>query len=302
MTDSELDLDWQTAINETYDGAVSQLLDNLPQIIGVIGILLVGLIVATLLRFVARRVILTLEGTLQRSARKRGLARPTRKSSNKVIGNIVFWTVLLFFMAGSADLLGWDLFSDLLGALIEYLPSLFLGLLIILVGFVLGSLLHSLVLTTATTAGIVRPELAARSVQIAVVMTSLIIGIEHLGIDITFFTTTFIVFSAVLLFGVALAFGMGAREYVANLIGAQVSRRHFQAGQWIRLGDIEGHLLEITQTALVLDTEGGRLVIPASLMQQGVGKILTAADDDGGGGSSLLGNLFRKKEDPDGSA
>lgn len=301
MTDPESDFDWQDALTDSYDSAVRQLLDHFPQIVGAIGILLIGLIFAVFLRFVARRLIIAAEALLQKSARKRGLERPIRKSSSKVIGNVVFWTILLFFIAASADQLGWDLFSELLGTLLAYLPSLFLGLLIILVGLVLGSMLRALVLTTAATAGIQRPELPARIVQVAIVTTSLIIGIDQLGINITFFTTAIIVFSAVLLFGVALAFGMGAREYVANLIGAQVSRRHFHAGQWIRLGEIEGHLLEITQTALVLDTERGRLVVPASLLQQAVSEIVAETGDDDGGGS-LLGNLFRKKESPDGSA
>ncbi|MDH3389011.1 MAG: mechanosensitive ion channel, partial [Gammaproteobacteria bacterium] len=222
----------------------------------------------------------------------------TGRSYNVLVGNITFWSVLLFFMAASANMLDWQIFSDFLGTLLTYLPHLFAGLLIILAGFVVGGVVHSLIETTASTAGIARPQIPARIAQVAVVMTSLVIGIEQLGINITFLTTTLIVVAGVLLSGAALAFGLGARHYVANLIGAQISQKHYQVGQFIKFDDIEGYLLEITQTALVLDTERGRAVVPACRLQQDVSEIVTSRGDTN---SSLLGNLFRKKDDSDGT-
>jgi len=302
MADQQSFFDWQQSISETYGVVVQHLSDRFPQVIGAIAILLIGLLVAYLLRFAARKLTLAAEALILGTTRETGIARAAERSYSGLVGNITFWSVLLFFMAASANMLDWQIFSDFLGTLLTYLPHLFAGLLIILAGFVLGGVARSLIETAAATAGIARPDLPARIAQVAVVMTALIIGIEQLGINITFLTTTFIVIAGVLLSGAALAFGLGAKHFVANLIGAQISQKHYQVGQWVKLGDIEGYLLEITQTALVLDTERGRAVVPASRLQRDISEILAKGNDGGGDSGSLFGNLFRRKEDSDGTA
>jgi hypothetical protein len=298
MSDDQRLFDWQKSIGEAYQTILQQLSEQVPQIVAAVGILLLGLITAYLLRFMARKLTLATEGLILRYTSEQGAPQPAIKSHNRMVGNIVYWCVLLFFITASVKLLGWKIFSNFLSSLLTHLPNLFAGLVIIMLGLLMGSVVRSLVATTAESAALASAEMLARVAQIATVITALVIGIEQLGIDISFFTTIFIVASGVLMSGVALAFGLGARQYVANLIGAQISRKHFQVGQRIRLNDTEGQLLEITQTALVLDTEQGRVVVPACLLQQAVSEIIV--DSGGGEDGSLPGNLPHKKEQTDG--
>ena len=74
--------------------------------------------------------------------------------------------------------------------------------------------------------------------------------------------------SAALLFGFALAFGLGARTLVSNLIAAHHLRDVLEPGQEIRIGDWEGTVLEVAATAVILDTESGRVSVPAKLYQE----------------------------------
>lgn len=289
--------DWQEAIDETYRSGARAVADNLPQVFGAIAILLAGIAIALLLRYIARKLTLAAESLVERSASEHGISADSERSYNALFGNIVFWSTLLFFVAVSTNLLGWEIFSRALQEFLAYLPNLFAALFIILAGLVLGRASAALVVSAAVTTRIERPELSARVVQALIVTTAVMIGIEQLGINIGFLTTALIVVVGVLLAGIALAFAFGARHYVANLIGAHVSHRHFETGQWIKTPQAEGYLLEITQTALVLDTERGRAVVPASLLQQQVSEIVADTGDSGG---SLLGNLFGKKEGPDG--
>jgi hypothetical protein len=74
--------------------------------------------------------------------------------------------------------------------------------------------------------------------------------------------------SAALLFGFTLAFGLGARTLVSNLIAAHHLREVLEPGQEIRIGDWEGTVLEVSATAVVLDTQEGRTSVPAKLYQE----------------------------------
>ncbi|MCB1732646.1 MAG: mechanosensitive ion channel, partial [Halieaceae bacterium] len=87
-------------------------------------------------------------------------------------------------------------------------------------------------------------------------------------IDVTFLTTMLGVTSAAVLFGFALAFGLGARSLVSNLIAAHHLRDILEPGQDIRVGEYEGTVLEVSTTAIILDTPEGRTSLPASLYQE----------------------------------
>ena len=62
------------------------------------------------------------------------LAGPSRLKvgrSAQVLGTIVYWVVLLFFVTAATHALGLQTFTDWLARLLDYLPTLAAGLLII---------------------------------------------------------------------------------------------------------------------------------------------------------------------------
>lgn len=295
MTDKKVLLDWQSALKETYHEFVNQVFQHLPQIIAAVILLLVGWLSARLLRVLARKMILALPAMLPTSIGKRDALQKQLRSYARWGGNVVFWAVFLFFTAAGANLLHWDFFSGLSNALLAYLPNLLTGLLIILAGFAVSGLTRTATISTANTAGIEQAEILGATAQVTVVLTSVVIGVQQLGINVDFLTTTLIVIAGVMFGGVSLAFGLGSREYVANIIGVQVARKHFQVGQRLGIAGVDGELLEITPTALILDTEKGRAAVPGKLFNDQICEMLSETHSAGG---SLLRNLFQKKDDP----
>lgn len=288
--------DWQGTLVETYQEFTRQAIDHIPLLLGALVLLFAGWVMACILRLLARKLIRGLDVLLLRAAQKRGLQQSPVRSYARLGGDIVFWSVLLFFVAASANMLDWKIFSGVASALLTYLPNVLTGLLIILAGFALSGVARSAVAGTAESTGIAQGDLLARIAQVTVVLTAMVIGVEQLGINVAFLTTTLIVVAGVLLGGAALAFGLGAKHFVANVIGVQTARKHYQAGQLIKLGEVEGYLLEITPTLVILDTKQGRAAVPAKLFHEQVSEVIADGPE---GGSSLIGNLFRKKGDRD---
>ncbi|MFT5084404.1 MAG: hypothetical protein ACI9Y1_002459 [Lentisphaeria bacterium] len=295
MADTKQAFDWQNALTETHIEFSQNVIAYLPQMLSALALLLIGWLVAWLLRLLARKLIRGFDALVLRAAQKRGLPQSPVRSFARLGGNIVFWSVLLFFISASANMLEWKIFSGLTSALLTYFPNVLTGLLIILAGFALSGLTRSAVARAAESADIAHADLLARIVQVTIVLTAIVIGVEQLGINVAFLTTTLIVTAGVLLSGAALAFGLGAKHFIANVIGAQTTRKHYQLGQLIKIGDVKGYLLEITPTILVLDTELGRAAVPAKLFHEQISQTITDAPEDGG---SLISNLFHKRGDP----
>ena len=61
----------------------------------------------------------------------------------------------------------------------------------------------------------------------------------------------------------ALAFGLGARTAVSNIIGAHYLRQTFEVGQHVRFGETTGTIAAITATAVVIRASHGDVIVPA---------------------------------------
>jgi small-conductance mechanosensitive channel len=114
-----------------------------------------------------------------------------------------------------------------------------------------------------------------RGTQIAIIIAAVITAVDQIGIDSRFLTGAILVVLATFLGGSALAFGLGARSAVSNIIAVHYVRQSYRVGQRVRLAEQEGTIREITATAIVLETAGGRVFVPAKEFTEKQSTLLT---------------------------
>jgi len=69
---------------------------------------------------------------------------------------------------------------------------------------------------------------------------------------------------------IALAFALGARSTVSNILAAHSLAQTYSSGDVIRIGTLEGRILQITRTYVVLETGEGTATVPARLFSEQV--------------------------------
>jgi len=244
--------------------ALTEVVDYLPTLLGATILLLAGWVVARLLRAGTNRAGDNINRILDRVFRSGRLAA-FRLSPRMLaaLAEVIFWLTLFVFASIAARAAGLTTFAIWLDRIVANLPNLVAGVLVIVVGFFLGAVVRDLATAAAPAARTAQGLLIGKVAQVAVIVIALVIGLDQIGIDVTFIVTVLAIAIGVLLGGFAIAFGLGARGYVSNLIGARELRREIEPGQVVRCGDTEGEVLEITATALVLATKDGRRRIPA---------------------------------------
>ncbi|GIX28370.1 MAG: hypothetical protein KatS3mg123_2251 [Burkholderiales bacterium] len=246
-----------------------RLASTAPNLLGAVALLLAGWLAARLLRGGAVRLIGVLELLLYRLSRTRGVEPPRIPSATaEGVGSVLFWVVILFFAAAATHVLGLDVFSSWLAGLVAYVPTLAAGVLIILAGVLLSGLARDLTAATLSTLSEAQRALLARIVQITILTTAVVIGADQIGVKITFLVILAAVVMAAMIGGVALAVSLGARAYVANLIGAHYLRQAFGVGQRIRVAGLEGTILDLTPVSIVLEAEEGRITVPAKVFNE----------------------------------
>ena len=252
-------------MSQGLDDILARLAVLVPNLLAAVALLVVGWLLARLLRFVAIRASRVVEALLGRFAGPAGAERLRFGRPAALLGAVVFWLVLLVFVTAAADVLGLQTFTGWLARLIDYLPTLAAGLLIIVAGYVLAGFVADLVHAAAVRLASAQRNALARLAQGATLVMAILVGADQIGIKVTWLAILVAIVVSALLGGVTLTASLGARDYVSNLIGAHYLKQAFQVGQRVRVAGFEGRILEVTTTALVLETGEGRVSLPGRL-------------------------------------
>jgi len=273
---------WLGQFQDTVAGLAAAFAEHLPRLVGALALLIVGWLLARVVR--AGSVVLA--RTVSRAVDRALSARRTTdvrlpSQAPKLVGDVMFWIIILFFVTSAARMAQFDVISTWLERVVAYTPTLIAGVVIIVVGYLLSALVRDVVTGAAASAGFSQSELIGTLAQGATFVTGFVIGLDQIGIDVSFLVTIIAIALSAMLAGLSIAFGFGARTFAGNLLSARDVQRHYRLGEIVRLGDIEGEIIDLTPTAVVVSGERGRTAIPAKLFSEQTSVLITPEEADG---------------------
>ncbi|WP_436517352.1 mechanosensitive ion channel family protein [Ekhidna sp. To15] len=249
-------------IDSFLSGLLSGFTDLLPRLIMAIVVILIGFVIGKLVKKLVRRLILFLNKSLNERLQERML-NVDFKGSATFIAATFFWIIITISVLIAIRILSLDFFSEWFDKIVSYLPNILVAVVIIFIGLVAGRLLGDLIQSAASRTGIANGKFLGRSLRYLVIFIAIVIAVGQLGVNIIFLTNLFIIILASLLFGASLAFGLGAKTSVSNILGSYYVRKSHQLGTTIMLGDLVGTIVKITDHAVSLETNTGLVVVPA---------------------------------------
>ncbi|MBI1187566.1 MAG: hypothetical protein GC206_09595 [Alphaproteobacteria bacterium] len=272
------------SLSDVVANAIEATYARLPALGAALVILLAGWALAFLVRALVRHPLRRTARVLDRVFRRGERTNVTASQrALTVLGDIAFWFTLLIAAALAAQVAGFTAVAGWLNAIVAHLPSLAAGAAIIVIGFIASILVGEQVAATARTAGARQGALLGRFAQAGVLITALIIGLGQIGVDVTLLIALAVVVTSAILIGFAIAFGLGARAFVADVIAARALRRTLRPGMRVRIGASEGEILEITATQIMIDTAEGKALTPA---RRAAGETVLVIDELVGSGDA----------------
>ena len=239
----------------------------LPNLLVAISLLFIGLILAWLVKWIILRLGAGIERVLQ-AVGISSLHVRLKWPIGEILGWIMYWVVILLFLRAALASLKLPSLAELLGRLITYLPNIFIGALLIIGGVVLGNIIRDKIRVHAHTVGFRQTEMLGGLVRVSIIILAVLVGLAQIGLDVRLFELILTIFVAALVGSIGLAFGLGAGSTVSNIISSRYVRKNYKAGQQIRIHGLQGKILEINPTGIVLDTKSGRTFIPAKLFDE----------------------------------
>ncbi|AFM33354.1 MULTISPECIES: mechanosensitive ion channel family protein [Stutzerimonas] len=248
----------------------------IPRLFGALVVVLLGFVVAKLLDTLLSKVLAKVG--LDRLMAGTGLTKLLGRAGIRIpvsalIGKVVYWFVLLIFLVSAAESLGLERVSATLDMLALYVPKVFGAALILLAGVLLAQLLSGLVRGAAESVGLDYANGLARMAQGLVIIISISVAIGQLEVKTELLNYVIAIVLITVGLAVALAFGLGSRELVSQILAGIYVRELYEVGQRVCLADIEGQIEEIGTVKTLLLTDDGELTSVANrvLLEQRVG-------------------------------
>lgn len=82
------------------------------------------------------------------------------------------------------------------------------------------------------------------------------------GIDTEIITKNLTIIIGAFVAAVALEFGLGSREVIADLLKGYYTRKNFEIGQLIEFDGILGTILSIDNITMTIETSDGIIIVP----------------------------------------
>ena len=220
---------WGEAVLVSVTEALSNFLGFLPALLGALLILVLGWIISG---FLARLVESGLKRIgFEHAANQTGIngfvARAGQGwSASRIAAEIVKWFIRLIAIQAGAQILGMDQVSQIINAILLWIPNLVVALVIVVVGVLIGRVVGGTVRASTSEMGLANPELLAGAAQYAVIAFAVVAALGQLGIAETVINTLFIGIVGAVALAFAIAFGFGGRE-----VAAEITRGWYESGQ-----------------------------------------------------------------------
>ena len=225
-------------------------------------IMLVGLVAAAIFGRLARKLVAKSARWLG-SLQPGGVSLPHFDRVEAAVGRAVYWLVIVCAVMAATETLGLPVVTAWLSGVATFLPRIAVAILIVALGTVAARVTRHVVTSTASAANVTSAERMGRVTEMALLLGTALVAIEQLGIEISFLKATLLILLGGLLLGAALAFGFGGRDLVANILSAHYVHRLYQVGQHVRIDGVEGRIVRITETSVILECAEGDVSIPA---------------------------------------
>jgi hypothetical protein len=214
-------MDWNMIVIEPVKAMLVRAATFLPTLIGILVILVVGWIIAAVLKNVVVKLLKTIQ--FDTASDKSGLADILRKGGIKntlseLIGGLIYWVVMLLVFMTALNALGMTVVASLLDKVILYIPNVIAAIFIVALGIFFASIIGSIIMTASMNAGIKQSKLLSQVTQTVIVVFAAIMALEQLNIATAILNTVITILLGAIGLAVALALGLGSKDIAGKLV------------------------------------------------------------------------------------
>jgi hypothetical protein len=204
-------------VNEYISHTLARIIDFIPNVLGGIIVVCIGLILASILK----RILLALLSFFRLASilqHTKLMNKSEVKVWEEVLAEVLRWTVVIMFLIPALEIWGLSRATLVLNNFLFYLPNVIVAVVIGFVGIIISNLIADLVRQSIHTLGASSSNALALGAKSILIFFTVLVAMNQLGIaqDLVKILFTGIIFMVALAGG--LAFGLGGKDTAKDIL------------------------------------------------------------------------------------
>ncbi|MCK4753981.1 MAG: hypothetical protein KAS58_02035 [Calditrichia bacterium] len=206
---------------QSYNTFFSQLAAFLPNLIGAFLILIFGWLIAKIFRSVSIKVLKLIR--LNVVTEKAGVDKflqdgGVKRSAIEIVGALFYWLIMLIVILTAFNSLGLGVASELFNSVFLFIPNIIVAVLVLIFGLFLANFVSQIFITYLKNIEIENAATIGKITQYAIIVFVVSISLTQINVGEELVTQAFLIIFGSICLALALAFGLGGKEWAANII------------------------------------------------------------------------------------
>lgn len=212
---------------ESSQQFLNEIAAALPRILGAILILIIGWIIAKLVKKGLVKLLKLVK--LNYLTEKSGIDKFLKEGGVKVtaidiIGTLFYWILMLIVILATLNSLNLTAAAVLFNEILIYIPNIIVAIVILIIGIYLARMVAQIIKTSLKGMQDKTSDLISQVTFITIIVLTIFVTLGQLNIAQEIVTSAFqIIFGAICL-ALALAFGLGGREKAAEILNDLIKK------------------------------------------------------------------------------
>lgn len=204
---------------------VGNIAQFVPRLLTMIVIVLIGWVIAYILKVVLRSILrlAKFDKLSQDAGAAQLLDRAALPSSTELLSRLMFWVAWIGFILLGISVLNIVGIQEHVARFFGFLPQLVAALFIFFFGMLAASFFSRAALLGAVNADLPSPRLISSTIRVLIIVLTVSMALEELGLAQNTVVAAFAIVFGALMFGMALAFGLGGKDLARQFLERRFS-------------------------------------------------------------------------------
>ena len=206
---------------EPLKAFLAQVGNLLPRLLLALAVLIAGWLIAKGVRFAVSKGLRAVNfNVLSERAGMDGFLRNggIEADTTEILAILCYWLVILAALIIGFNTLGLTYITDLLGRVVLFVPKVMVALLILAFGAYFARFIGNAVCAYCRNVHIQDAEFLGRLAQYAILTFVVLIALDQVNVGGDIIRQTFLIVLGGLVFALALAFGLGGKDWAAEIL------------------------------------------------------------------------------------
>lgn len=209
------------AVLESLQAFWLQIQAFLPQVLGAIILLILGWLLAKLVRKGAIKLLklVRIDVVAERSGIEDFLLKGgVRFTTVTLVANLIYWFIMFTVFLAVLNSLGLQVAAELFNRIILYIPNVIVAVIILIFGTLFAKFIQGVSFTYLSNVGIAGAQAMSAIAQYAILVFVVSLALEQLAIGGDILASAFQIAFGAFCLALALAFGIGGKDWAARVL------------------------------------------------------------------------------------